>query len=401
MAVKLERVEGHPGIYRRGGRYVAVGRDHHGRQVKRFAKTIKEAELAKADIRLKADRRERQQRSKVAFADYARDWIAKYDGRGEAGIEAHTRADYEKHLEHAIAYFGRTLLCDIEPADVKEYMRHVAARVATRGPNAGKPVSKNTVRLALAPVKAMFADAREEGIIRDNPAHAVRLPRVRSTGDGRRKAISQRELALLLSKLPEEWRLFFAFLAHTGLRIGEAIELRWSDVDLGRGVVNISRRFYLGDIGDPKTANGIRTITLTTEMGQALWRLRGDAAADDLVFTTETGRRISPSNLTSRVLKPALRAAGVDERISFHSFRHTTGSLLYDAGYNDVEVQHWLGHANPSFTKDVYVHPLAEEQRAPAFMDGVASVADLGNARATRAAETGRGDGAGKTAQTA
>jgi integrase len=400
MGLVLERVEGHPGIYRRGGRYVAVGRDHHGRQVKRFAKTIKEAELAKAEIRVKADRRERQQRSKVAFADYAREWIAAYDGRGDAGIEAHTRADYAKRLEEAIDFFGRTLLCDIEPSDVKDYTRHVARRIATRGPNKGQPVSKNTVRLALAPVKAMFADAREEGVIRDNPAQSVRLPRAHASGNGRRKAITQRELVILLGALPAEWRLFFAFLAHTGLRIGEAIELRWGDVDLGRGLMHVSRRYYEGDVGDPKTSNGIRTLTLTTEMGQALWRLRGDTGDDDLVFTGKNGRRVQASNLTSRVLKPALRAAGLDERISFHSFRHTTGSLLYDAGYSDVQVQHWLGHANASFTKDVYVHLVGDEMPAPTFMDTLAPV-EKGNAEATRPAEIGRDgriEGAAKTA---
>jgi len=136
----------------------------------------------------------------------------------------------------------------------------------------------------------------------------------------------------------------------------------------------VSRRFYCGDVGDPKTENGIRTVTLTPDMTQALWRLRAETRAgdDELVFTSETGRRIQPSNLTSRVLKPALKAAGLEERISFHTFRHTTGSLLYDEGYDDVKVQHWLGHANPSFTKDVYVHPVAAEPAAAAPAAGPA-----------------------------
>src|SRR4051812_21407567 len=96
---KLEKVKNHPGIYRRGNRYVAVARDHRGRQVKRFAKPIAEAELKKAEIRVAADRREPQQRSRVTFADYAAEWLESYAGRTAKGIREETRADYRKRLE--------------------------------------------------------------------------------------------------------------------------------------------------------------------------------------------------------------------------------------------------------------------------------------------------------------
>ena len=74
-APKLEKVKRHPGIYQRGSRYVAVARDHRRRQVKRFAKTIAEAELRRSEIRVAADRHEPQLRSRISFAQYAAEWI--------------------------------------------------------------------------------------------------------------------------------------------------------------------------------------------------------------------------------------------------------------------------------------------------------------------------------------
>ena len=120
-APKLEKVKGHPGIYQRGSRYVAVARDHRGRQVKRFAKTMAEAELRRSEIRVAADRHEPQLRSRITFAQYAAEWIESYGGRTSKGIRDETRADYRKRLEQdAIPFLGRLRLCEIEARTSRE-----------------------------------------------------------------------------------------------------------------------------------------------------------------------------------------------------------------------------------------------------------------------------------------
>src|SRR5439155_13407722 len=95
------------------------------------------------------------------------------------------------------------------------------------------------------------------------------------------KALSEAELAAVLAKVPERWRLFFEFLAQTGLRIGEAIELRWSDVDLGAGTLRISRRYYRGKVAPPKSKYGRRQLRLSAGLSRALWTLRKDTRAND------------------------------------------------------------------------------------------------------------------------
>ena len=79
---------------------------------------------------------------------------------------------------------------------------------------------------------------------------------------------------------------------------------------------------------------------------------------------------IDTSNLSSRVLKPAARRAGVPW-VGFHSFRHTAATSLFRAGLNAKQVQLWLGHHSPAFTLATYVHLLPDDLPEPAFFDAV------------------------------
>ena len=393
----LERVPRHPGIYKRGNRYVAVARDHRGRQVKRFARTIAEAEDKKAEIRIAAARHEPQQRSRVTFEAYAREWLESYGGRTAKGLREETRADYRKRLEQdAIPFLGKLRLPEIEARDLDA----LAARVASRG------VKPNTVRLALAPVKALLATAHQRGDLRANPAAGYRTRYELDSGgrdeaDERQevKALTPEELAAFLdvldaSKQWRRWRPFFEFLVQTGLRIGEAVEVRWGDVELGQRTVKVSRRFYRGKVGPTKTKFGRRTVRIPVELAQQLWRRQADEHPhpETLVFTSEQGGRVDQSNLMTRVLKPAAVTAGLgkwietpkkgkraESWIGFHTFRHTCASMLFRAGWSAPQVQRFLGHHKPSFTLDVYVHLMPEDVPEPPVM---------GNTRATRPAET-------------
>lgn len=355
-----------PGIFKRGGRYVVTGRDPNGRPVKRFARTLTEARDVKASQRADVSRGEYRERSKVTFAEYARTWVETYTGRTSRGIEAHTLADYRARLERdAVPFFGRMRLSAIEPSDLKAF----AASVAARG------VKLNTVRLSVAPVRALLATAHEDGLLRSNPAAGLRLlAQVRQAVDvgdedeDAVKALAPNELTALLAAIPDESRLFFTFLSQTGLRIGEAIELRWRDCDLGQRWLDVRRRYYRGSIGRPK-GRKMRRVRITEAMARDLWALRKATKAgdDDLVFTAEQGGRIDGSNLMRRVLKPAGRASGVGDWVGFHSFRHTTATMLFRGGWNAVQVQRFLGHSDPGFTLRRYVHLLPEDLPEPKF----------------------------------
>jgi integrase len=364
----LERSK-HPGIFRRGGRYVVVYRDPAGRQRKRAARTLAEARALKASLTADIHRGEFRETSRVSFAEYASEWIATYQGRTSRGFGEGSREDYRRALglddegkltgAGAVAFFGRMRLATIEPRDVREYAR----RLATRG------LAASSIRKNIAPLRALFATALEDGAIRSNPVLGIRIARTADDSDAQEaKALTEDELRRVLEKLPDSWRPFFEFLAQTGLRIGEAIELRWGDVD--GPWLRVTRRYYRGAVGLPK-GRRTRDVPLSRELAQALWTLRKEshATSDDFVFTSARGLRIDPHNLAARVLKPACRAAGVGDWLGFHTFRHTCATMLFRRGWNAVQVQKFLGHSDPGFTLRTYVHLLPEDLPEPCYLD--------------------------------
>lgn len=286
------------------------------------------------------------------------------------------------------------LLAEIGAPELRAYADHVAAR----------GVARDTIRLYLAPVKALLATAHEDGLLRSNPAAGLRnlLPANVEREEGKVKAMTAEQLAAVLAALPERWRLFFGFLAETGLRIGEAVELRWRDLDLGAGWLSIERRLYRGRVGLPK-GRKTRRVRLSQRMTRELWNLRKDTKAgdDDHVFTADQGGRIDQSNVMTRVLKPAAVEANLGEWVrgrggrraetwvGFHTFRHTCATMLFRAGWNAPQVQRQLGHSDAGFTLRRYVHLLDADLPEPGVLDAL-PVVEGGNGLVTRAAETGR-----------
>jgi integrase len=366
-----------PGIYKRGSRYVVTFRDPYGKQRKRSARTLAQARALKGQLTADVERGEYRPVKKVAFSDYALEWIDHYGGRSSRGIRPETVADYRRRLEReAIPFFTRMPLAAIQPADIKRFARHVAAR----------GVSASTVRLALAPVKALLADAFEAGDIRSNPAAGVRLA-LNGTGqaeeDEQVKALTEEELGRLLAEIPEHWRVFFELLAQTGLRIGEAIALRWQDVDFDRRRVHVGRRFYRGSFAPPKSRYGRRDVPIGPGLAgdlEARWLLEEDV--EGLVFPSSTGTVLDADNLRRRVLKPAARRASVPWA-GFHTFRHTCATTLFHRGINPKQAQVWLGHHSPAFTLAVYTHLLSGDLPDVDLLGG-------GNGVATEPTETGR-----------
>jgi len=432
-----------PGIYKRGRKWVATWRDPHGQPRKKSAATEREAKAIKAAMEADMRRGEYREQERVTFVDYAARWIATFRGRTSRGIRQETLDDYrrdlgpltkeewdawqaeQRRLEErvrervamvvrekagrndraaverleeqtarlraelervrsrggAAAFFRRMQLSAIRPQDIKEY----AGTLAARG------LSPGSIRNALAPLRAMLADAFEEGVIRSNPAAGVRIFTPTDEPDEpeeeQAKALTEHELRALLAATPDEWRLFVEFLVHTGLRIGEAVALRWCDVDFGRRRVKVHRRLYRGKFGKPKSKYGRRDVPLSLSLSQALWRARGTAADDAPLFASRTGGYLDASNVAARVFKPAAAEADVPWA-HFHTLRHTCATMLFRNGLNAKQVQVWLGHHSPAFTLATYVHLLDDDLPDPEFLDSL--TAGVATEVATRHTQTGR-----------
>jgi integrase len=358
---------GDPGIYKRGGAYCVVYRDPAGRQRKQGARTLAEARALKASLATDVRRGEWREQSAVTFAQHWEPWIDSYAGRTSRGFRANTREEYRRDLQQfALPHFGRMKLAAIEPADVKRWLMQLAAKGYAAG----------TLKNALAPVRAMLADAAEDGITRYNPAAGVRVPATARRPEARRKPLTPAELERLRTALrTDQDRLMVDFLVATGLRASEMLALDWADVNVGERKVRVRRRYYKG-FDAPKSETSRRTVRVSETMAQRLLGLREarGAADTDPVFAGPTGARLDYSRAYNRVLQPAMRAAGITYG-GFHRLRHTTGTELRRRGAALDEIQLHLGHHDLSFTRRVYVHMNADDGPDPALLDDLAGCA--------------------------
>ncbi len=383
MAAKLERTST-PGIFRRHagdcsrkGRcdcaYVVVWR-HRGRQHTATFRTLSEAREAKGN----RDAGDRRPVARIGFEDYFESWIKSYAGRTAGGFSPRSRSLYRRSIEgHALPRWRTWKLADVEPPDVRELL------TALRDDG----LSTSGIKGIRSALSALFGTAVEDGLLRANPVRGVRIPGATDPGDLERsdhaKALTRAELTLLLAALPDGWRLLFEFLAHTGLRISEAIGLTWRHLDLGTHPhVLVREQVYEGERQRLKSKCSRREIPLSAGMAERLRALRRDSYGSESapVFKSAAGTELSRPNVATRVLKPAAESVGLvvegkdGEPVawpSFHTFRHTCASLLFDAGKNVKQVQEWLGHADPAFTLRTYVHLLDSGLGDADFMDEV------------------------------
>jgi integrase len=170
----------------------------------------------------------------------------------------------------------------------------------------------------------------------------------------------------------EPLRPLWILLASTGLREGEALGLRWDDVELSSATLVVRRAVQIqGRAGwvviDPKTPRSRRTIHLSRLAVEALRdrktyqrELRLAAGREwqtdwgDLVFSTRNGRPLQPS-WVSTAFRRDLKKAGVRE-VRIHDLRHTAATLLLTRGVHPKVVQDMLGHSTVTLTLDTYSH---------------------------------------------
>jgi integrase len=388
------------GIFKRGNRYVVLYRDPLGKQRKQAARTLAEARTLRATLTADIKRGEYRELSRTTFVEFAPGWAKQYAGATNRGVGEGTRQDYAAALgldaktfeplsptKRAVAFFGRMRLTAIELRHVKQYVAELEA----------EGLSPASVAKYVAPLRVLFGDALGDGLIRVNPTAGLRLSRRRrednsegeEAGAEQVKALSEEDLQAFLAAVDSTWRLFFEFLSQSGLRIGEAIELRHSDLE---GCwLHVQRRYYRGKVGLPKGRKK-RRVRLTEDMARKLWQLRKDthAGSGDLMFPAGKGGRIWPSNLLTRTVKPAAVRVGLGEMVKTadgeraeswvgcHTFRHTAATRLfrgywdddvegYVGAWNAAQVCKFLGHTDPGFTLRTYVHLLPEDLPEPVF----------------------------------
>ncbi|MEY8572725.1 site-specific integrase [Lactobacillus intestinalis] len=172
--------------------------------------------------------------------------------------------------------------------------------------------------------------------------------------------------------------VYFRLLAYTGMRKGESLALKWSDIDFETNTISITRNVTTGlnnrpYISNGKTANSVRRIPVDSETMNYLkeWRYcqQKDMLkkgfnfldADNYIFPT-INNGITSLSKPRQWNKSICDKFGL-RRIKIHGFRHTHASLCYSAGLNAKEIQKRLGHADSKTTMNVYTHVMKNDEK--------------------------------------
>ena len=213
-------------------------------------------------------------------------------------------------------------------------------------------------------------------VIQHNPARDVIIPRKQQNKEHKVKFFSNQELKQFLDYLEDldqssyenlfDYVLYKTLLA-SGCRIGEALALEWSDIDLKKGIISISKTLNrYQETNTPKSKAGLREIDIDKATVSLLkqykkrqqvqsWQL---GRSEEIVFTPFTTKYTYACLLRKR-LQSHFKAAGVPD-ISFHGFRHTHATIMLYAGIEAKDLQYRLGHSNISMTLNTYVHATKE-----------------------------------------
>lgn len=264
------------------------------------------------------------------------------------------RQRYRTHIEPAI---GRRRLQDVRA-------EHIGA-IYSRQRNAG--LSSWTIRGTDTVLSAMFTFALTRGYVAANPLHRLaKIERPRQVAKRDPRRLTDDEIRRLCTAATPTYKAIITTLAWTGIRVSEALGLRWQDVDFEQRQLHV--RHQLDDRGNlkkPKTKAGNRTVPMLPVLERALREHRerqfslGLAGEDRPLFTTLTGKPLDRHNVRSRGVVAAAQKAGLNTgdvpTVTTHDLRRTFIShLIVRLGLDPVRVARIAGHASVTQTLNTY-----------------------------------------------
>jgi integrase len=361
VGLKPRLVDGHP-QFDRAGRQVMM-RDQ---RTHTYA-TKKEAQVERAKIVADRAKGTYVGATKKTLAEHATEWFA-----GRRKIRDSTKANYRDAMKPALEQLGALALQDITKAQVDALVNTMLGRgrrVGTRG----QPLAPATVTLMLTVLRMILDDAMKQGLLVRNVARLVDRPGTHPLKEMDTWTAEQ-GAAFLASVADDRLSVAWQFSLY-GLRRGEVLGARWSDVDLAAKTITIqiTRVIVDGKVvhSEPKSQRGKRTLPLDDDQVAALRKLKDQRAAEKLaagsaytaacadcgeahLFVDELGEAVHPESYSDR-FEVLARQAGLPA-IRLHDARHTCGTVMHLRGVPTAAISAWLGHASAAFTMRTYVH---------------------------------------------
>lgn len=313
-------------------------------------------------------------REKVEFENFealANAWLDDYLLTVKFNSQTMMRSHFKNYIIPALGdYKVEKITAPLLQSIINDWAKKANTASISKGK---RPVgSCRDYKLLLNTIRRILDFAFQMGIISSNPARMVVAPRLKSRGKNKIKYLNDTQLKKFLDYLDSleqtDKNIFsitlYKLLLDTGLRIGEALALNWSDIDYDNQIIHVDKTVdRAGKVQDsPKSESGIRDVSVSTRTMLMLkqWQnrqrvlYRKHKIPTRIVFASSIGGYLSRGHVINSLNKH-YKNAGIS-LTGFHAFRHTHASILLNAGADYKEIQHRLGHAKIAMTMDTYSH---------------------------------------------
>ncbi len=332
-------------------RWVAYYRDAQG--VTRSAGTFAvrreaKAELARQEAALADGKWRSPVRRNTTVADWAATWQASRRKTGNTAAKVDTALRV-----HILPKWGERLLTEVTPLEVRGWVTDLQERYTA-----------DTVQTYLSVFKTLFNAAIEEEVF--DGRNPVRLQRgdIAPAIENKDVVLTPEQIGHLIAWAPARYRALIHLTTWTGMRWGEVVALRWTDIDLEAGVIRLERAQVevAGKLsyGPPKSGKS-RTFAIDPgtvkvlrehrrDWPQAGMGRKGPLAPERLVFSAPRGGPLYATSFRKRVWNPLVQQLGLDPAPTFHDLRHTHITTLLAQGVDVATVAKRVGHSKATMT---------------------------------------------------
>lgn len=369
------------------GRFVETVETEHGQMRKHRNVRLGEARLytkplAKRALREYVDKANDYQpiavksrtmgKAATPFAVFAERW------QNEVLIhkKASTTATVKGHINNSlIPAFGKLAVGDIDSERVQAFINRLVGKS-----------SPKTVKNVWTTLRIMWNSALAWNYVTGELR--VELPKARKH---RQRCYTVEEVKRILANTEDDDQMFFWLAAETGLRAGELIALRVSDIDVENLSLEVSKAIWNGSEHNPKTEAGFRTICISARLGNRL-KEHLEGRPEGFLFQTSTGKPWDASNVLERKLNALLERLAIPKidpkqlakivgkdrtveqatrsekraaSVGLHSFRHTNATAMDSLGIQQQIRKQRLGHSGNSVTEN-YTHTFTKDERETA-----------------------------------
>ncbi len=291
----------------------------------------------------------------MKYKDWLNEWLEYYV---KPTTKIRTYMKYQRQVKnHIIPKLGDYELENLSAGILQRF----TVRLSEKG------LATNTVNSIVSVLKSSLKRAELLGVVSAQYSDTIMLPKAREKQIECFSKSEQRKIEKYVSESKKSKLFGIVLCLYTGLRIGELLALKWSDLDLSKGIINITKSChdewnngqYVKITDAPKTENSYRIVPLPKQLLLQLKELKRQSTGEYIIG----GKSVYGAEVRSyqRTFETVLKKLGIEHK-GFHALRHTFATRALEVGMDVKTLSEVLGHSNPTITLKRYAHSMFEHK---------------------------------------